>query len=64
MNTQKSPVQVQPDTRNHQGFFIPDDTFYLVEETPSGWAKICSTVFGDGYASCHLVNPEDLKYLR
>ncbi|WP_218082915.1 hypothetical protein [Anthocerotibacter panamensis] len=64
MNPDLNRVQVQPDTRNHQGFFIAEEEFFLVEETPSGWARICSDAFSDGYMRCHLVNPDDLRHLR
>lgn len=61
MQPNLTPVQIQPDTRNHQGYFLPEDTFYLVGQTPSGWAHICSDVQSDGYTRCHLVNPDDLR---
>ncbi len=57
-------VSVRPETRNHRGCFVNDETFFLVEETSSGWARICVDQGGDGYDRCHLVNPEDLEILK
>jgi len=64
MQSPHTEVAVQPETRNHQGYFLPEETFFLVEETSSGWARICSHAHDDGYTSCHLVNPDDLQLLR
>ncbi len=64
MNHDHHRVEVQPETRNHQGFFITEEAFFLVEHTASGWARICCDVHQDGYSRCHLVNPDDLKMLQ
>ncbi|WP_230839849.1 hypothetical protein [Gloeobacter morelensis] len=61
----KARCKVIPDTRNHQGFFISEDTYTLIEETETGWAYICTDDSEDGFPSrCHFVNPEDLRFLK
>ncbi|MBC8122235.1 MAG: hypothetical protein H7Y22_10405 [Gemmatimonadaceae bacterium] len=56
-------VSIRPDTRNHLGFFIAEETYTLVEETETGWAVICVDDSEDGfYTRCHFVNPADLEF--
>ncbi|MEM6501024.1 MAG: hypothetical protein AAF685_04195 [Cyanobacteria bacterium P01_C01_bin.89] len=53
MNT----VTVKPETRNHKGFFIQEDSSYkLMQIDESGWALICVDD-----AVCHYVDPDNLE---
>ncbi|NJK36042.1 MAG: hypothetical protein HC919_14490 [Oscillatoriales cyanobacterium SM2_2_1] len=49
-------VRVKPDTRNHQGFFVLETSYKLVNADCNGWALICL----DDHV-CHYVDPDDLK---
>ncbi|AGY58513.1 hypothetical protein [Gloeobacter kilaueensis] len=61
----KPHVKVLPDTRNHQGFFVSEETYTLIEETEAGWAYICVDDSEDGFhARCHFVNPADIQFLN
>lgn len=53
-----SNVEVQPETRDHKGRFVPDEVYELVETTPSGWALICPDNDSD---ACHYVDPESIQ---
>lgn len=48
-------VEIQPNTRDHKGGFVPDEVYQLIEITPSGWALICPD-----NAVCHYVDPESV----
>ncbi|NEQ97484.1 MAG: hypothetical protein F6K30_12290 [Cyanothece sp. SIO2G6] len=53
----KPTVGVKPETRNHKGFFVQQDTSYqLMGIDESGWALICVDE-----ASCHYVDPDNLE---
>ncbi|MEM9512218.1 MAG: hypothetical protein AAF978_05980 [Cyanobacteria bacterium P01_E01_bin.48] len=43
------------DTRNHQGFFVPESS-YTLEGIENGWALICVDD-----AHCHYVDPDSLR---
>jgi hypothetical protein len=61
----KSYVEVLPDTRNHMGFFVSEETYTFIEETEAGWAYICVDDSEDGFSSrCHFVNPEDIRFIK
>lgn len=61
----KSVVEVSPDTRNHLGFFVSEETYTLIEETETGWAYICVDDSEDGFhGRCHFVNPADIRFLK
>jgi hypothetical protein len=61
----KTHVEVVPDTRNHMGFFVSEETYTLIEETETGWAYICVDDSEDGFHSrCHFVNPADIRFLK
>ncbi len=49
-------VEIQRNTRDHKGCFVPDEVYQLVEITPSGWALICPD-----NAVCHYVDPEEVR---
>lgn len=49
-------VGIKPETRNHKGFFINEDTYQLVQVDQTGWALICSSD-----AVCHYVDPDNLQ---
>ena len=48
-------VEIQANTRDHRGCFVPNEVYQLVEITSSGWALICPD-----NAVCHYVDPEHL----
>lgn len=48
-------VRVKSDTRNHQGFFVPQSAYTLVEADQNGWALICID-----NAACYYVDPDSL----
>lgn len=48
-------VEIQQDTRNHKGSFVPEEVYRLVEITESGWALICPNS-----DVCHYVDPENV----
>lgn len=50
-----SSVRIKPETRNHQGFFVQNDDYELVNIEDSGWALICVDD-----AVCHYVDPDNL----
>jgi len=52
-------VNVQPETRNHKGFFVTEGTYQFVEIHAAGWAMICSD-----QACCHYVDPDCLLPLQ
>lgn len=49
-------IEIQQNTRNHKGCFVPDEVYQLVEITPSGWALICPD-----NAVCHYVDPDQIR---
>ncbi|MCS6960095.1 MAG: hypothetical protein RMK91_08590 [Pseudanabaenaceae cyanobacterium SKYGB_i_bin29] len=49
-------VRVKPETRNHKGFFVVEETYKLVSIDQNGWALICL----DDHV-CHYVDPDDLQ---
>jgi hypothetical protein len=49
-------VRVKPETRNHKGFFVLEETYRLVDINQNGWALICL----DDHV-CHYVDPDDLQ---
>ncbi len=51
--TKVHSVEIKSNTRDHKGFFVPDEIYQLVEITQSGWALICPD-----NAVCHYVDPE------
>lgn len=55
LNTVVRNVELQPNTRDHKGCFVPNEVYQLVEITPSGWALICPD-----NAVCHYVDPESI----
>jgi hypothetical protein len=46
-------VRVKNDTRNHQGFFVPNSDYTLVDVNQNGWALICVD-----NAHCYYVDPD------
>ncbi|MDX2271497.1 MAG: hypothetical protein NW237_06040 [Cyanobacteriota bacterium] len=48
-------VRVKSDTRSHQGFFIPQAEYTLVDQDQNGWALICVD-----NARCYYVDPDAL----
>ncbi|MDY6936135.1 MAG: hypothetical protein SWY16_00590 [Cyanobacteriota bacterium] len=55
----QSNVEVQSETRNHQGFFIQEGSYQLMRIDESGWALIC---IDD--VSCHYVDPDNLTQVE
>lgn len=53
----RQTVWVKSDTRNHQGYFIPQCEYTLVEADQNGWALICAD-----NARCYYVDPEQLRF--
>ncbi|MEM6446643.1 MAG: hypothetical protein AAFY57_09770 [Cyanobacteria bacterium J06642_2] len=53
--SQMENVHVKVDTRNHQGFFVPESS-YTLEGIENGWALICVDD-----AHCHYVDPDSLR---
>lgn len=54
-----STVTVKPETRNHKGFFIQEESSYkLMQIDESGWALICVDD-----AVCHYVDPDNLELM-
>ena len=49
-------VEIQKNTRDHKGCFVPDEVYQLVEVTSSGWALICPD-----NAVCHYVDPAHIS---
>ncbi len=49
-------VRVKPETRNHQGYFVPEAPYMLMDLDQNGWALICID-----QASCQYVDPDDLR---
>jgi hypothetical protein len=52
----QNSVDVKPETRNHKGFFVQQGSYKFVGIDQSGWALICIDE-----ASCHYVDPDNLK---
>ena len=52
ITTNAHNIEIQHNTRNHKGCFVPNEVYQLVEITPSGWALICPD-----NAVCHYVDP-------
>ncbi|MFS8905980.1 hypothetical protein [Synechococcus sp. O70.2] len=50
-------VWIKEETRNHQGHFIPQSEYILVEANCNGWALICAD-----NARCYYVDPEALQF--
>lgn len=48
--------KVEPDTRNHKGYFVRDTTYELVNINQAGWALIC-----ESETTCHFVDPDRLQ---
>lgn len=48
-------LEVQPGTRNHQGSFVREAIYKLVEIERAGWAFICQDD-----RTCHYVDPDSL----
>jgi sugar phosphate isomerase/epimerase len=48
-------VRVKLDTRNHQGFFVPQSEYKLVDTDQNGWAYICADS-----AHCYYVDPDSI----
>ncbi|MFN3361327.1 MAG: hypothetical protein ACK421_07885 [Pseudanabaenaceae cyanobacterium] len=53
---ERQEVKVKPETRNHKGFFVVEETYKLVSIDQNGWALICL----DDHV-CHYVDPDDLQ---
>lgn len=63
--SKQSYVEVAPDTRNHMGFFVSEETYTLIEETEAGWVYICVDDSDDGFPGrCHYVNPADIRFIK
>lgn len=56
MSTEHTDVTVKPETRNHKGFFVLEETYRLVDIDQNGWALICL----DDHV-CHFVDPDDIE---
>lgn len=56
MSIKHTDVKVKPETRNHKGFFVLEETYRLVDIDQNGWALICL----DDHV-CHYVDPDDLE---
>lgn len=48
--------EIKPGTRNHQGFFIQEIPYRLVDIDRSGWALICMNE-----VVCYYVDPDNLE---
>ena len=48
--------EVEAETRNHRGCFVPDTTYTLIEVDRAGWALICQDS-----TTCHYVDPDSLR---
>ncbi|MBD2102608.1 hypothetical protein [Leptolyngbya sp. FACHB-261] len=49
-------VRVKPETRNHQGYFILEASYMLMDIDQNGWALICIDE-----SSCQYVDPDALR---
>ncbi|MGF1576591.1 MAG: hypothetical protein ACFCU9_11765 [Cyanophyceae cyanobacterium] len=54
--TPEMNVRVKNETRNHQGFFVPQSEYTLVDMDHNGWALICVD-----NARCYYVDPDSLE---
>jgi hypothetical protein len=53
----RQTVWIKGDTRNHQGHFVPQSEYTLVDADQNGWALICVD-----NARCYYVDPEALRF--
>ena len=59
MESHSNNVEVKPETRNHQGFFIREGSYTFMGVDESGWALICVDD-----VSCHYVDPDNLEQIE
>lgn len=49
-------IEIEPNTRDHKGYFVQEAIYQLMEIDKAGWALICQD-----NATCHYVDPANLR---